>query len=136
MAEGVGPDEAAGLTDRQEAVTRAMRAMHRGSCVYTLPKAAARSYLAVAMTKLPPPIWMFIFLVLTGAGSYFGHIPANLRFWPAGVLLIVVGFAIAMTAVAIFRREGTEIDPMSATNKHLVVRGPFRFTRNPMYLGL
>jgi protein-S-isoprenylcysteine O-methyltransferase Ste14 len=88
------------------------------------------------MTKLPPPIWMFIFLMLSGVASYFGHVPPNLRFWPIGAVLIVIGFAIAMTAVAIFRREGTEIDPMSATNKHLVVRGPFRFTRNPMYLAL
>ena len=50
--------------------------------------------------------------------------------------MIALGFGIAMTAVGIFRSEGTEIDPMSATNRRLVVRGPFRFTRNPMYLGL
>ena len=100
-----------------------------------VPVAGANAYIK-AMTKLPPPIWMFILLALTGAASYFAHVPAAFRFWPVGAALIVGGFAIAMTAVAIFRREGTEIDPMSATNKSLVVRGPFRFTRNPMYLGL
>lgn len=35
-----------------------------------------------------------------------------------------------------FRRAGTEINPTSATNRKLVVVGPYRYTRNPMYLGL
>jgi protein-S-isoprenylcysteine O-methyltransferase Ste14 len=39
-------------------------------------------------------------------------------------------------AAALFRREGTELNPASATNQKLVMSGPFRFTRNPMYLGL
>jgi protein-S-isoprenylcysteine O-methyltransferase Ste14 len=79
---------------------------------------------------------MFIFLAVAGAASYFGHVAPELRLWPLGAVLIVGGFALAMSAATIFRREGTEIDPMSATNKLLVVHGPFRLTRNPMYSGL
>jgi protein-S-isoprenylcysteine O-methyltransferase Ste14 len=79
---------------------------------------------------------MFIFLAVAGAASYFGHIAPALRLWPLGAVLIVGGVALAMSAATIFRREGTEIDPMSATNKLLVVHGPFRLTRNPMYSGL
>jgi protein-S-isoprenylcysteine O-methyltransferase Ste14 len=39
-------------------------------------------------------------------------------------------------AFMLFRREGTEIDPVSPTNRKLVTTGPYRLTRNPMYLGL
>jgi len=39
-------------------------------------------------------------------------------------------------AVVLFRREGTEINPNSITNRKLITSGPYRLTRNPMYLGL
>src|SRR5262249_41679807 len=53
-----------------------------------------------------------------------------------GVALIAIGVGISGWAFELFRHAGTEIDPTSETNKSLVVYGPFRFTRNPMYLGL
>lgn len=50
--------------------------------------------------------------------------------------LIVAGIALAIWGERTFAAAGTEIMPASATNKNLVAHGPFRFTRNPMYLGL
>jgi protein-S-isoprenylcysteine O-methyltransferase Ste14 len=90
------------------------------------------------MLKLPPPAWTFLYLIIAGAVSwlYPWRALADLRLVWLGLALATIGFAISFGAVSLFRREGTELNPASETNKSLVVRGPFRFTRNPMYLGL
>ena len=61
---------------------------------------------------------------------------AGLAARPAPVVLVVIGIALAVAAVAKFRREGTELNPISTTNTKLVLTGPFSLTRNPMYLSL
>jgi protein-S-isoprenylcysteine O-methyltransferase Ste14 len=50
--------------------------------------------------------------------------------------LVALAFIPPVWAFVLFRREDTEIDPTSPTNRKLVTRGPYQFTRNPMYLGL
>jgi protein-S-isoprenylcysteine O-methyltransferase Ste14 len=90
------------------------------------------------MLKLPPPAWAFLYLIIAGAVSwlYPWRVLLDLRIVWLGVVLVAIGFAISVWAFLLFRSEGTEINPTSEMNKSLVVRGPFRFTRNPMYLGL
>ena len=89
------------------------------------------------MLKLPPPVWAFLYLIIAAAVSwlYPWRLLLDLRIVWLGVALVAIGFAISVWAFLLFRSEGTEINPTSETNKSLVVRGPFRFTRNPMYLG-
>lgn len=90
------------------------------------------------MLKLPPPIWTLAYLLVAAGISYsigWTRVP-GLPIVPLAVAFIVVGIALAAAAFALFRRVGTEINPTSATNRKLVTSGPFRFTRNPMYLGL
>jgi protein-S-isoprenylcysteine O-methyltransferase Ste14 len=53
-----------------------------------------------------------------------------------GILLVIGGLALALSAATLFRRKGTKVNPTSESNKLLVTSGPFHFTRNPMYLGL
>jgi protein-S-isoprenylcysteine O-methyltransferase Ste14 len=53
-----------------------------------------------------------------------------------GMALTFIPWILPVWAIAIFRREGTETNPTSSTNRVLVVDGPYRYTRNPMYLGL
>ena len=90
------------------------------------------------MLKLPPPIWALFYLILAAAISYVAGWPRVPGLPPAGlgILLIVLGGALAVTAARLFRREGTEFNPTSPANRKLVTSGPYSFTRNPMYLGL
>jgi protein-S-isoprenylcysteine O-methyltransferase Ste14 len=90
------------------------------------------------MLKLPPPIWTLIYLAAAAAASWalgWPMIP-GLPQPVIGGTLFFVAWLLPMWAFRLFQVEGTEIDPISPTNAKLVVRGPFRFTRNPMYLGL
>ncbi len=90
------------------------------------------------MVYLPPPIWGLIYLVVMGAiSAFYPWKPiVDLTVIPLGAVLIVLGVGMAAWAVSLFRREGTEINPTSESNKKLVISGPFRYTRNPMYLAL
>lgn len=60
-------------------------------------------------------------------------LPAFVR-W-AGGLLALSAIALAFRARAEFTRAGTNPNPMLPATA-LVRSGPFRFTRNPMYLGM
>lgn len=60
----------------------------------------------------------------------------DLRVVWLGVVLVILGAALSSWALLLFRREGAELNPTSERKTSLVVRGPFRVTRNPMYLGL
>jgi protein-S-isoprenylcysteine O-methyltransferase Ste14 len=88
--------------------------------------------------KLPPPAWALAYILIALGASYvmrWPRVPRLPLVWP-GVVLIVLGISLAVTAAMLFRREGTEINPTSLANRKLVISGPFRLTRNPMYLGL
>jgi protein-S-isoprenylcysteine O-methyltransferase Ste14 len=52
-----------------------------------------------------------------------------------GGALALAGIALMLLAVAAFRRAGTSPNPTVATSA-LTFDGPYRFTRNPMYLGM
>lgn len=91
------------------------------------------------MLRLPPPIWTMIFLALTAGVSWALGWPRI--GWPPqhealGMAIFFAGCILPVWAFVLFRREGTEIDPASDANRALVVRGPYRLSRNPMYLGL
>jgi protein-S-isoprenylcysteine O-methyltransferase Ste14 len=90
------------------------------------------------MVRLPPPAWTLIYiLIAAGLSALAGwpRIPGLPIVW-LGATLVALGVALSVTAAMLFRREGTEINPTSPMNKKLVTSGPFRLTRNPMYLAL
>jgi protein-S-isoprenylcysteine O-methyltransferase Ste14 len=88
--------------------------------------------------KIPPPVWTLGLLLLAYGleQSIAGASMIQAQSLPNAILLGGAGIALALSGVTKFFVEGTEIEPASAANKSLVTSGPFRFTRNPMYLGL
>lgn len=91
-----------------------------------------------AMLKLAPPIWTLIYILLCVALSWSLGWPTipGLPHPPLGMALMVLAFIPPVWAFVLFRRENTEINPTSRTNRKLVTHGPYQLTRNPMYLGL
>lgn len=89
--------------------------------------------------RIPPPIVAVataavMWLMSRVTREFMIAVPASR--WTAG-LLALLGVASAIAGVVSFRKAQTTINPMkpeSATS--LVDAGIYRFTRNPMYLGL
>jgi len=92
------------------------------------------------LMRVPVP-WVFILVYLVGvAVQHF--LPVVIRLpnlasiiRVAGFVFVGVGIAVAFSAVGIFRKTKTTTVPHE-TPSTLVISGPYRFTRNPMYVGL
>jgi protein-S-isoprenylcysteine O-methyltransferase Ste14 len=85
----------------------------------------------------PPPLIYLAALLLAYVLNRFSPLPGlptPLR-WAAAALLIFAGVLCAGCAFAAMRRARTPVDPYQSSTR-LVTDGPFRFTRNPLYLSL
>jgi protein-S-isoprenylcysteine O-methyltransferase Ste14 len=91
-----------------------------------------------SMLRFPPPVWALAYVLLALAISWQLGWPTMPGFpLPLlGLVLATIPWILPVWAVMVFRREGTEINPTSPTNRKLITVGPYRYTRNPMYLGL
>ena len=88
------------------------------------------------MRRIPPPLWMFL-LLAAGYGLSLAYPWARIAQWPVlGAVLIVASGLLGVSAFLLFLMEKTELNPAAESNKKLVTGGPFRITRNPMYLCL
>jgi protein-S-isoprenylcysteine O-methyltransferase Ste14 len=91
------------------------------------------------MLGLPPPIWTMIFLAVTAAIGWAIGWPQPS--WPPhrdwiGMAIFFVGGVPPLWAFRTFRLAGNDLDPLAETNSQVITRGPYAFSRNPMYLGL
>lgn len=80
-------------------------------------------------------------------GLVFGYLIDCFSWWTIGIPLghwleraigwtaLVAGFAIMMTAIGLFKKAGTETEPWKQVSA-FVTEGVYRWTRNPMYLGM
>ena len=86
---------------------------------------------------LVPPVW---FLLAGCAMVVLHHTAPGMRLVPQalgwlGLVPVAIGVTLALSGARLFRRAATPIEPWE-TPSALVAAGPYRFTRNPMYLGL
>lgn len=89
--------------------------------------------------RIPPPLIGLLCALLAWALT---------RAWPAArldfalrlplaVLCLLAGAALDGWSLWNFRRQRTTVNPLApARAGSLVIAGPYRFTRNPMYLGM
>lgn len=89
--------------------------------------------------RIPPPLVALLGVVLAWvlarlAPGLAYPLPART---PIGVLLVLAGGCLAWSGLRAFRQARTTPDPRTPERSTSIVRaGPYRFTRNPMYLGL
>ncbi|MFI1919585.1 methyltransferase family protein [Nocardia sp. NPDC020380] len=63
-------------------------------------------------------------------------LPQDIGFRIAGIVLIVAGLPVLLHAIYRFAIEGSGTPAPIAPTEHLVVGGPNRFVRNPMYIAV
>jgi protein-S-isoprenylcysteine O-methyltransferase Ste14 len=85
----------------------------------------------------PPLIWL-IGAVISALVHFFVIRLPIMRYelcLVCGIVLVIVAPTLALSALVTMKKAGTNVDP--AKPALTIVRGgPFRFTRNPMYLAL
>ncbi len=92
-----------------------------------------------ARVRVPPPL-LSVASTLLGVALGYLAAPAPLPGARAisvigGLVILVAGMSLALSARTHFTRTGQ--NPMPWTpSPELILQGPYRFTRNPMYVGL
>ena len=90
--------------------------------------------------RIPVP-WVFVLAYLVGVGLEYAwplhvgvEVPASVTL-AVGAVVFTIGAIVAGWGLVTFRRARTTTVP-GKTSSRLVTWGPYRFSRNPMYVGL
>jgi protein-S-isoprenylcysteine O-methyltransferase Ste14 len=89
--------------------------------------------------RVPPPLIFFLMLGVAsvleyGFGFDYPKGPFGIRCAIALAVFIFSGY-LALHAFVVLKKQGTFVDPNKPTTQ-IVEDGPFKFSRNPMYLSL
>ncbi len=83
-----------------------------------------------------PPVIFFVFMIISFILKK--QYPAELWQGPLralGIPLVFTGFTLMLISARLFLKFETNINPFQPALK-LVTTGPYRYSRNPMYIGL
>ena len=85
----------------------------------------------------PPPLWYVLAVLIGVLLDRLVSLPiaAGSMTTIAGVIFVAGGVTLAIVSVGRFRRSRTSLVPIRSADT-LVVYGPYRYTRNPMYVSL
>ncbi len=89
----------------------------------------------VARSGWMPPRFFLLYGLAAAALHFTLGGPMLLRLPWLGAAVFVAGLVLMLWGARCFARAGTTLKPFERTHA-LVEAGPYRFTRNPMYLGL
>jgi protein-S-isoprenylcysteine O-methyltransferase Ste14 len=95
---------------------------------------------AAAVRIFPPAVPVVVILLGVGLERLWPldlgvAVPAPARYWLGGAIAMGAVLGLGLWSVLLFWRSGESVNPWQPTS-HVVERGPYRFTRNPMYLQL
>jgi protein-S-isoprenylcysteine O-methyltransferase Ste14 len=83
-----------------------------------------------------PPVYFFIFFLLAPILHYLIPVAEVIPPMPwLGAVLIALGIFLNLWADSLFKKIGTTVRP-DERPAALLVSGPFRISRHPMYLGM
>jgi protein-S-isoprenylcysteine O-methyltransferase Ste14 len=86
----------------------------------------------------PPPILLFACILVAWALNTFFPLELSIPFAARVIIgntLLVVSIAFAIPALLVMHRANTPAEPWKPTVR-IVASGPFRFTRNPIYVAM
>lgn len=88
--------------------------------------------------RFPPPLVFLGFILLGLAADRLLGLPSfvvpSAIGW-IGIGLMVAGLALILSALGLFRSVGENPEPWTPSET-IIATGPYRITRNPMYLGM
>ena len=90
-----------------------------------------------ASVKIHPPILLLLHVFAAFLLNWLFPLPfafPKFLVW-VGYLLVLAGIGLAFSAASQFMRAHTTLDPHGSVIE-IITSGPYRFSRNPIYLGL
>ena len=92
-----------------------------------------------AAVRIPPPL-VYVGAVLLGGALHARILPLSIGISPAARIglvsaVVVAGVVLIIGAMGLFLRTGQKPSPFKSTPE-IISTGVYRFTRNPMYVGM